>query len=283
MKSSDLTLHDSVASFLRAAPKRGPRIPVFDIETFPMLSYHWRMWKQNISTLQVVEDISMMSFAAKWLGQPDAFYTSMRGAGKRMRDDIRLLRPLHRLLSNVDMVVAHNGHRFDLPVIRARMAERQLSPLPPIKVIDTYQLNKQAFGFSSQSLAHISPKFTDDGKTEHKQFPGFHLWLACMQDDPEAWDECETYNLTDCTSLEEVYMKCRGWYQGAPNVGPYFKDIAEGEHVCDTCGSTNVRVKGTRKTQVGIYKRYRCLDCGHWSRGRLLVANRAQRAHILMS
>lgn len=256
---------------------------MFDIETFPALSYHFRMFKVNISTEQMVEDISMMSFAVKWLGQRDAFYADMKGAGSYMRQDRKLLKPLHRLLSDIDMVVAHNGQRFDLPQICARMAERHFSPLPPIRVIDTLLLNKGVFGFSSQSLKHISPKFTTDSKSDHALFPGFKLWRSCLEDNPAAWDECKAYNLTDVTSLEEVYMRLRGWYKGAPNMGPYIK-ADEGELVCRVCGSKDMRdTKKKRHTQIGTYHRYQCNDCGAWSRGRYLLGPKEDRAHIIVS
>lgn len=281
MKLSDLILHPTAASFVRTAPSEGPRIGVTDIETFPMLSYHWRMWKQNISTIMNVEDVTLMSFAIKWLGQPDAFYADNRGMGKKMRDDTKLLKQLHRILMSCDMLVAQNGKKFDLPQIKGRMAIKGMAPLPPIKVIDTLLHNRNEFAFSSNSLAHLSPKFAEEAKTAHKNFPGFELWLECLRDNPEAWAECETYNLTDITSLEEMYIKLRGWYQGHHNHGAYVTGV-DG-HVCPNCGSTKVVAKGKRQTQVGIYQRYKCTPCGAWSRGRSLIATRADRAHILMN
>lgn len=283
MKVEELEIHSSVASFLRQAPKRGPKIATTDIETFPMLSYHWRMWKQNISTIMNVEDVTLMSYAFKWLDQPDAFYADNRGASRRdggMRNDQKLLTGLHKILSETDMIVAQNGKRFDLPQIKGRMAIQRMEPLAPVKVIDTMVHNKNEFAFSSNSLAHLSPKFSDQPKIEHKLFPGFHLWAECLADNKEAWDECRLYNLTDVTSTEDMYMSLRGWYQGHHNVGPYVPN--EGKPVCSVCASdTNAR--GTRKTQVGIYVRYQCTKCGHWDRGRVLVANRDERSHITMS
>ena len=282
---TQLTLHESVRDFIRTAPgMTGPRVLVADIETFPMLSYHWRMWKQNISDAQVVEDVSLMSFAAKWLNQPDAFYIDQRGMGKRMRNHRKTLAAVHKVLSNADMVVAHNGQRFDIPMLQGFMVEEGMPPLPPIKVVDTLLLNRKQFAFSSQRLGFVSPKFmpSDDAKSKHNEFPGFSMWLECLADNPAAWDANKEYNLTDVTALEALYLKLRGWYQGGPNFGPY-SAAAEGDHVCPNCGSTGVDRKGYRHTQVGIYQRYRCNDCGAWSRGRVLTATRAERSHILMN
>ena len=39
----------------------------FDIETSPMLSYHWGIWNQNINTDDIVKHWSILCFSAKWL------------------------------------------------------------------------------------------------------------------------------------------------------------------------------------------------------------------------
>lgn len=283
---TELKLHDTASGFNKSQRGKGPRVLVADIETFPMLSYHWRMWKQNISDQQVVEDISLMSFAGKWLGQPDAFYIDQRGKGARMRDHRKTLRAVHKVLSETDFVVAHNGQRFDLPMLQAFMVEAGMAPLPPLKVVDTLLLNRKQFAFSSQRLGFVSPKFMpqDEAKSTHGKFSGFSMWLECMKDNPEAWDENQMYNLRDVTALEELYMKVRGWYKGGPNFGPYTHSLEEGQHVCANCGSTNIK-PATRPayTQVGVYRQHRCGDCGAFARGRKLIRTAEQRAHILMN
>lgn len=284
MQLSDLILHESVSSFLAAGPKNGPQIMVGDIETFPMEGYFWRMWKQNISPIQVTQDVTMMSYAIKWHGQRDCLYVDQRGMGKNMRNDKRLLQGLRRVLDRADIVVAHNGQRFDLPIINMRMVQQNIKPYSPVQVYDTFLLNKKTLAFSSQALAFISPKFCEESKTEHKNFPGFHLWKECLADNPEAWAECEEYNIIDITSLEEVYDKVRPWHAYGPNPGPYMTGLVdEDDRVCPHCGSTHVIKKGKRMTQVGVYDRYVCLDCGGYSRGRTLIKNKRQRAHVLVS
>ena len=260
----------------------GPKILVADIETFPILAHVWGLFKQSISLEQIAIDWSIMSFAAKWLQNPELFYLDNRRAPGGPRDDSAILSTLNKILSEADMVVAHNGSRFDLPKIRARMALLGYPPLPPVKVIDTLNLNRAAFGFTSQKLAYVSSKFAVVPKNDHAKYPGWKLWLGCLANERAAWEECEAYNIPDVTSLEESYLELRGWYQGGPNFGPYF-DNQDGEHLCPNCGSKHVLRRGTRKTQVGIYARYQCLDCGGWSRGRTMVADRSDRSHILMN
>lgn len=271
----------SLKDFIAIPDKiNGPRVLIADIETFPIVAYVWSLWKQNIGLEQIAQDWSMMSFAAKWLGQPELFYLDNR-LRKDSRDDSVQLYALHAILRNTDMVIAHNGAKFDLPKIKARMAMKGMEPLPPVKVVDTLLLNRRTFMFTSQRLGFVSDQFANVPKDDHAAYPGFKLWLGCMAHEKAAWAECEKYNITDVTSLEETYLALRGWYEGAPNFGPYTTPSSDEAFVCPNCGSEHVIRKGTRQTQVGIYPRYHCHDCGSWSRGRLMSVSREQRAHIL--
>ena len=261
---------------------KGPKVVVADIETFPILGYVWRLFKQNVGIEQIHTDRSMMSACVKILGQDVIWYRDNRNADGP-RDDFDLLLDLHGILMEVDMVVAHNGEKFDLPSIRARMAQQGFTPLPPIKVIDTLLNNRKQFGFTSHKLAYVSKYFASQEKDLHAQYPGFELWLGCERNEVAAWNACRKYNIQDVVANEEMYLELRGWYQGQHNFGPYIEPSNEDAHVCPTCGSEAVTKRGTRKTQVGIYHRYECGSCGGWSRGRYLIASRKDRAHILMS
>lgn len=260
----------------------GPRVLCIDIETFPLLVYSWGLFKQHITLDQLHTDWSMMSFACKWLGIDGMFYADNRFRADP-RDDFEQLLCLHTILSEADMLIAHNGAKFDLPRIKARMAINAMPPLPPLEVIDTFQLQAKAFGFTSQKLAYVAGLAGDKGKDEHKNFPGLSLWKECLNHNPAAWAECEHYNKTDVLENEAMYLSLRGWYRHGPNFGPYVTPSERGKVVCHRCGSENVIQKGPRRTQVGVYQRYKCNDCGAWPRGRLMIASREERAHILTS
>ncbi len=71
------------------------RVLLLDIETAPIQSYHWRLWEENISIDQVQVDWSILSFGAKWLGEPmrkAVYYDTFEQLN--MRDDFRVLQHL---------------------------------------------------------------------------------------------------------------------------------------------------------------------------------------------
>jgi hypothetical protein len=45
---------------------KGPKILLYDLETFPNIGYVWGKWEQNV--IDYVKEWSIASFSAKWLG-----------------------------------------------------------------------------------------------------------------------------------------------------------------------------------------------------------------------
>lgn len=269
--------------FMDAIPENGPRILHADIETSLMLVWTFGTFKQNIPVESIVQDWNILSFCAKWDGVGPALYQSLR-LQKNPVNDFSLCKSLHRMLSNTDIVVAHNGKRFDLKKIRARMALNRMQPIPNVRIIDTLLESRKQFGFTSQKLIYLSDKFGPDGmkKNAHGKFPGLELWRQCQAGNQEAWDEMEAYNIPDVLALEGVYREHRGWYQGAQNLA-VFTNAELGTHTCPNCASQSLVKRGCVHTQVSRYQRFQCRDCGGWSRGRTPVQTRGDRAHIKMN
>lgn len=57
------------------------------------------------------------------------------------------LEPLLVVLRDAQVVSAHNGLRFDLPVLQAEAMRLGLEPLPPKLVVDTIRLRNRTKGF----------------------------------------------------------------------------------------------------------------------------------------
>ncbi|MHA6907390.1 ribonuclease H-like domain-containing protein [Ralstonia pseudosolanacearum] len=255
------------------------RTLLLDIETAPILANVWRTWKENVGMDQIRADWYILSFSAKWLGAKRVMYFDQSKA-KDIEDDTFLMRKLHELLNEADIVVAHNGRRFDLKKINARLIVKGFPPPSPYVIVDTLEIAKRHFAFTSNRLAYLTDTLCTEKKLAHAKFPGFMLWKECLAGNKEAWREMRTYNIQDVVSLEELYLKLRPWAEGHPNVA----NFDEPEHpACPKCGSENVIQKGHRHTQVGRYVRYRCNDCGGWARGRVIQNSKAQRSNLLIN
>lgn len=253
------------------------KILVLDVETAPLESYTWGTWKQNVGVEQIKTESSILSFAAKWVGKAGIIYRDTGGRGKkRVRDDKALVGALHKLLDEADIIVAQNGKRFDIKRINARLIMHGHGPYSPIRVVDTWEVAKKYFGFTSNKLEWQAKHLTDSPKSAHKKFPGFELWLQCLADNPKAWAEMKKYNIQDVRATEKLYLRQRAWIGNHPN-------ISHG-HSCPKCSSSKVTKAGFKVTNAGLkYQRYQCQACGGWSQGKQLIESTAERKAKLVN
>lgn len=242
------------------------KILIFDIETAPLKGYFWRLWKENIGYNQLIDEWYMLTWAAKWLGEEEVIYDSVHLHGDHT-DDTPILASLHALLDEADVVVAHNGNRFDIPKVNARFIQKGILPPSPYKRIDTFQTAKRQFAFTSNRLDAIAQYLGIGTKV---QTGGFGLWERCLNGELDAFEDMVDYNIQDVRLLEEVYLKMRPWMPNHPNFG----NFTDEEHVCPKCGSHDLQRRGYSHTQVGKYQRYQCNSCGGWSKGRFTVRER---------
>ena len=240
-----------------------PKILILDIETFPNTAYVWRFWKENVGAKQVVEHSVIASFAYKWLDEPAVFYSDTQH-----RTEKQLLEELIDVLDRADIVVAHNGAKFDLPTIQGRALVVGLKPPSPYKIIDTLLVAKYEFNFPANSLEYLSIILECAPKGGHKKFPGFELWNECMKGNPEAWEEMQVYNKQDVITLEEVYIKMRPWMRRHPNVAIYDEPDRPS---CPKCGSADIQLRGFITTNAYKYRKFVCNTCGGWSRSRFNI------------
>jgi hypothetical protein len=247
------------------------KVLILDIETTPNLAFVWRAWKQNIGYNQFVQHSNIMCYAAKWYGNDRIFTKNTYSSSEE-----RVVGSLLGLLDAADIVVTHNGKKFDLPVIRSRAVELGFKPFSPIKQVDTCLIAKALFNFELNKLAYIAKYLGVAEKSEHKKFPGFELWAECLKFNPEAWDEMVAYNIQDIITLEQVYEKLLPWMDQHPNIMVDNPD----NPACPKCGGALQR-RGFYFTNVSKYQRYRCKSCGGWARSRYTENTLEERQMIM--
>lgn len=248
-------------------------ILILDIETAPKVAYVWRFFKENVGAKQVLEHGHILSFAAKWLGRDEIIYEE-----NRKDDDSKIVKSLVKLFSDADIVVAHNGARFDFPQVMARALVHGINPPSPYKIVDTLRVARSEFGFPSNSLEYIAKVLGCTQKGGHQKFPGFELWLECLRGNEEAWEEMKTYNIQDVIVLEEVYLKMLPWMRHHPNVA-VFRDNDQPH--CPKCDSTHIHWRGYAYTNVGKYHRFQCQSCKGWGRTRFTIREKEEARNLV--
>ena len=253
------------------------KILILDIENAPMLSWTWGIWQQNIQqSMRVPDNRSyMMSIALKWLGEDEVHYFETR-----TEDDSELVAKTFEFVDKADIIIGHNSKAFDMKKINAYAIMNGLPPPSPYRQIDTLIEAKKHFKFERNTLKYIADALGCSPKLDHAEFKGFELWKECMAGNEAAWAEMRKYNIQDIGTTEEVYLKMRPYIKGHPNVAT----IAESSsNKCTSCSSTNLTKEGYSVTNVSKFQRYKCEDCGSYSRGRTNLLPKKAREKLLTS
>ena len=257
--------------------KRLPKILIFDIESSPSISYTFGRFKTNVNWDQVEQEPIMLTWSAKFLYSADVMSDKITPEEALRADDKRIVTRLHKLMSESDIVIAHYGDRFDIPLLNARAILNGLPPYNTVNSIDTKKVASATFKFPSNKLDALAKYFGLDGKIKTE----FQLWIDCLKGIPSAIEEMRVYNVQDVIALEEVYLKLRPYIKAHPNVSLY-NDIQEKQ--CCSCGSLNVEEIEDKLyyTTTGAYAMYRC-KCGAISRGRKTVLPKSKNINTLTS
>lgn len=240
----------------------GAKVLVYDIETTPNLGWVWGKWQQNV--IEFEQQWHILCFAYKWLGDKRSQSVSLRDFDlyeKEPNNDRHVVEELHRLFCHADVTVTHNGVGFDNRKANSRMLVHGLDPPPPRKEVDTLQVARRVFGFTSNRLGDLChaldlPRKDDPG--------GFKTWLGCMGGDEKAWARMERYNRQDVDILEKLYLRLRPWMPNHPNLNVY----GDRPKSCPRCGHEELIRRGWRTAGVTRRCRFQCVACRGYCTGR---------------
>lgn len=248
-----------------------------DIETAPLVAYVWDIWDQNIGLSQINTDWHLLSFSAKWKGDPDSkiIYHDVRNS-RKIENDAALCVKAWKLLNEADVVITHNGKRFDSKRLNARFAIHGMKPPGSYRHIDTYEIARRVFAFTSTKLEYLADSLgVSHRKSKHPKFQGFDLWKECLKGNKEAWKNMEEYNRQDIRVLEDVYNRLVAW-DNKINFSLYNESL---HHTCK-CGSTKHNRNGYAYTASGKFQRYACVVCGSESRDRVNLLDKEKRKSL---
>jgi len=250
------------------------KILLLDIETAPKKGFIWDVWKQNIPNAMLVSHGYVLCVCAKWLGDNKVMSVSLKDDPNYKpgtEDDSFVVEKALEWMNEADMIIAHNGDNFDIPVLNTRILFNRLEPPIPYSTVDTFKIAKKKFKFTHNGLDPIAEFLGVGRKVKHD---GFEMWADCMTGGESAWKNMVSYCKGDVELLEKVYIELRPWATSHPNVSLYEDD--EKIH-CNVCSSTNLtEVRRFYTTKVMKYKMYRC-ECGAWIRERINCSSKAKK------
>lgn len=229
------------------------KILLLDLETSPMLGWSWE--KYDTTILEVVKPREILMVGWNWY-ESDKIWA----VGGPEIPEKKLVERLWELLDEADVVVAHNGDKFDLRVSNARLLHYGFKPPSPYKTVDTLKIARRNFYLESNKLTDLARYL---GVGEKLANTGWALWKACLAGDPEAWKQMKDYNVQDVRLLKAVYIALRPWAINHPNLALYDRVGSS----CPTCKSNKVQRRGFSVLKERVKQRFQCTDCGTWFAG----------------
>lgn len=177
---------------------------------------------------------------------------------KNFRDDFIVAIKLHDLMTEADVIVAHNGDAFDIKHANTLFIKHGLGPIPEKKSIDTLKVARRYFNFAGNDLDSLSKRFGGRGKNSKP------CWFKLTDGDEKEINKAAKYCLNDVKELKRVLDAIK----------PYMRNLSALQNIsgiteCLCCGSKRISNKGNILYSKKIYKRLKCKECGHEMKSKL--------------
>jgi len=235
-------------------PSRRARILTIDIETAPHLGYFFDPKTRYITPDKMVQRGGMISFAAKWYGEPAIVFHSTHADGYE-----GMVRAAHAMLTEADIVISYNGDRFDFKKMNTEFVRLGMTRPRPFRSVDLIKVVRSNFAFPYNRLDEVCRELGLPAKVTHQ---GFRLWTGCLAGDEAAWRTMERYNRGDIRITERLYIRLLPWITSHPNLNLW----AKSDGSCPNCLSKKVTQDGSVFTPQTEYGLYQCGKCGAWIR-----------------
>lgn len=221
------------------------KVLIYDIETSYNIGKFWRAgYNLNINPGDIIHERAIICISYKWLGEEQVYNLTW----DKNQCDKFLLEQFIPILDEADMIVAHNGDRYDLKFIKTRALKHNLKMLINYKQFDTLKVAKAKFMFNSNKLDYISKFLGAEGKipTEMK------LWDdIILRKCPKALIQMLDYCDEDVRQLEVVYNALVSWENPKFHVGVLNGKIKQTSPIT---GSVNIKHIKKMITNSGTIK-----------------------------
>lgn len=247
-----------------------PRVLFLDIETAPAVGFFWGHTYQT-DIIKVLRPQFVLSYAYQWADEKKIHFRGLRDYPEyktNLENDFFLLKDLQKLMDEADVIIAHNGDKFDIRVIQGRFIRYRIPPSSPFRTIDTLRVCQREFRIESNRLAFVADYLGIGTKLPHT---GLDLWERCMKGEDEAWDTMEQYNVHDIYLLREVYNVIKPYIKNHPNLAiyklPHLTPVPAEAPACPTCQSTHTKRVEPFVANARKYPQFKCNDCGKYWHG----------------
>lgn len=225
-----------------------PKVMFFDIEVLSSMS---------------ADCGSVCSMAYKYLGKKKVHSLAISDYSNYdddVFDDTELLKDIHFIISDADVIIGHYSKGFDLPFLNTRFILNGLPPITHKPHVDTYfDMAKRKLSFRSRKLKNLAYALKLPEKKNPMDFP--RDWNAVIVKKPGAMRKMVTYNKQDVIVLELVYEKLKAVCVNHPHLG-LIAGHNKKENSCPYCASFKTKIQSYYTTLRGKQCVRHCNECG---------------------
>lgn len=253
---------------------REPKILYLDIENSQMIVEFPTYTLYNIDRIHpkhIKHDWYITCAAWAWLDNTKQKVGKVMGSKvsdfktaykKDFRDDLGVVKELHKVMQEADLIVGHNSDSFDIKKINYRFIKHGLQPIDLPPTVDTLKAAKKYARSSSNSLYFLAKEFNVPMKIDL----GAGIMHKADRGCKKALEKLFVYCKGDIKAGASLYFKLLPYIKNHPNlnriIGRQLKATPEEVCNCSSCGSTNIKKWGSYPTKTGPVQRLICNDCG---------------------
>ncbi len=245
-----------------------PKALIMDIETSLDVLAAYGIREQRHNPDNILQDWFVICMCWKWLGGSKIYSTSLLDDLKRYKkdplDDYAVIKRMHEVISEAEIIIGHNIANFDWRKFMARVIYHKLPPIDRPLMVDTLKEARKIAAFTSNKMSYLAKYLKIENKLHHAG----DMWIRILRGDKKAVEEAVIYCRGDIKTTEEMYLRLRPYMITHPNAGLW---RADGIDCCKKCGSENIIGNGSRVTLTGKFKRYQCTDCGSYMQGKRAI------------
>jgi hypothetical protein len=247
---------------------KGPRILLWDIETSHNIVAAFRLWDRGGMSIphgNVIQERYIISASWKWLGDKKVHAVSTMDDPERFaknpHDDYHVVKTLHEVLSEADVIVAHHGDAYDTKFFRGRSLVHGMPPIPPVQSIDTKKVASKHFLLNSNRLDYLGALLGVGRKIPTSNQWWLDILVGTDEKRRAAITKMVRYNKQDVLLLEDVFLKLQPFMTGTVNWQMFDVDGP-----CPKCGAhEGFQSRGVHKSKTRTYRRFQCKARGCWS------------------
>ncbi len=241
----------------------------FDIETSLNLATVWGGGKQYVGSDQIMKERKIICICYLREGDKKVTCLSMdlkkhNGHDIRVFDDDadkEMLKQFMKVVETSKILVAHNGRRFDIARLNARLVHFGLPPMPPVLFDDSYTFAKH-IGFTFHKLDYLGKCLNQGRKIKTDYSYWVQLMIGDLKTKKKYLNKMVTYCAQDVKLLQTVYKKLRPYCKSHMNLAIERTNPL----ACPSCGSKIVK-DGFRTVGLSRVQQVACTNpkCGRKS------------------